>query len=207
MSTNFPDEFADKCWALLAEALRRLGEARTAVNVGDFRAFHAPWSSFLKSTGGILNALESGVRSNAQKRQWYGETKNAAKKDQFLAYMHQARNAEEHEPTWTTDVQSGKFKLDGRGGTYASTGSPAMIRISGGKVTLDPGMMRSIEGITPSIEITPKGPRLKPVQDDHGQIFSPPTDFCGRKLSPDDPLAVGEVYAAYLEEIITVALA
>lgn len=205
MRRPFASLLEQKCWALLDEAYASLKTAKSAITRGDYQSFHAPWSNFLRSTGSILNTLDKATRANPQKRQWYGETKQAAKKDQFLSYMHQARNSDEHDAKWTSNSPLKSFNFNGgdRPITSADPGRPANALFTFGKdgLVIDPIVFSA----NPTINYSHHRATLLPVQDREGKVYNPPTDFFGKPVSPADPITIGELYAVYLEELVNEA--
>lgn len=203
MATPFPEAATEKCWDRLGKAKRALHMCRNALVGQGFAEFTSQWADFLNHTGGVIHAIESGARMSPQRRQWYGKVARESRADPFLRYFHQARNAEEHGTDRTTAIDGSSFTLDEHGGTYRAQGPGPMIDVSDEGVRLNPGMRRSVEGISPTIAYTPEGPRLKTVTDDrYGDAYPPPTTFGGRSVSARDPVDMGEVYLAYLEELI-----
>ena len=206
MKPPFPEEIAETCWHQLDSARQALHNCRNAQSSADYKTFRLEWGAFLRRTGSVIHALKAGCYASPQRKQWFGRFEKDARKDKFLLYMIQARGAEEHSGP-STSVAPDSLTFDGHGGTYQASGPGPMVHVGPEGVRLNRGMMRSVEGVSPTIRFDSEGPALQTVHNTlHGDSFDPPESFGGRRVHFRKPVEMGELYAAYLEEILKTAM-
>lgn len=183
MGRTFDSNAIEKCLDRLDEAREALFRARSTGQVRDLRRHY---SLFLRACGGVINMIEAAAQATPQGKQWYGGKRNAAKKDDLLRYMHQARNVEEHSAANPAIFKPSRVTL---GSAPAEYGPPdAGLGIPGGGSILN---------------IWNGERRLLPLVDTrYNQHFAPPAEHAGKPLRSQDPIEVGEVYLAYLEAIV-----
>ena len=84
----------------LAQARSRLNKAiayAAAMKANtDINAVMEAWGDFLIAAGAVYSKLEQGAKGHPASEPWFGAKKAQRKADPLLAYLHQARNVEEH---------------------------------------------------------------------------------------------------------------
>lgn len=198
MGKIFSGVAVPKCQDRLSKAKRALYECRNATA---FERFQSRWSEFLIHSGSVLNALEAGSNHTAQGRQWYGKIKRACRQDELVRYLHQARNAEEHDIEGTSNLKPGGISLK------LPQGSSIHIH----QLVLDESFYRDPEaairqGVTVtkgSLLIEKRGGKavLRPVTY-RGVTFEPPSTHKGAQLAADDPITIGGLYIEFLEDLV-----
>lgn len=172
-----------KCLHRLAKAKEALYRCRSAHSESDFVN---SYGEFLIYTGAILHALEAGSKFTPQGMQWYGAKRRFGKNDELLMYMFQARNQEEHDVDDVSELRPGQFQI---GGPAIKNPDARTEGISvGGQL-----LIQFTQGHRSLVPITDK--RFK-------QTFPVPTSHLGKPLNTTDPVKIGEIYAAYLEQLV-----
>lgn len=172
------------------KAKKALFECKNALN---FAAFVSAWASFLIHTGSVLHALETGADITAQARQWYGGVKRQGRADPLVSYMHQARNAEEHQRA----PVAGNAMMPGFGLVDHKTKTLEPLE------SLDDPFKAENSGKTIGIGFHGAGPFVKALIDSrYNQVFPPPDSHNGKPLKSNDPVALGEIYLNYLSRLV-----
>ncbi|MEC5289151.1 hypothetical protein VSX64_15750 [Aurantimonas sp. C2-6-R+9] len=201
MSRPFNSAALPKCHDRLSKVKRSLQGCRSA---SDFEQFASHWSEFLIHSGGVLNILDAGADTTPQGRQWYGGVKREGRNDPLLQYMHQARNVEEHAVEPTAEYQHPSLGIGGPGeDVYFDKFTLDTAFLKNPEKEIVGRAWRPSDGKPPTITRTPGGPKLLPARDDRFKnTYPPPTEHLGKPLASDDPLAVAELYLAYLERLV-----
>lgn len=200
MSKPFNAEAIPKCRDRLNKAASALFKCRSSQNI---TAFSSAWAEFLIHTGGVLNALDAGYKTTPQGRQYYGKVKRLGRADELVSYMHQARNAEEHDTKPTSEHQHGHVAI----GAPGESVHISQLRVDQ-EFYRDP--VRHLKGRAfnmktgglPTIEVREAGPALKTITDQYGGVYQPPTSHAGKKITDKRPTAIAGLYIAYLEGLI-----
>lgn len=182
----------DKARGRLAKAEAALERVKGSK---DFAEFEAAWIDLLFALNGVPGSLEQGAKDNPKSRQWYGGRKKEARTDPLLAYLRQARNAEEHGIEPIAIRHPGGLRID-------AGARPAFRFMPDANSKLG---IRLQPIISPGITPIPSHPELVAVRDDRfAQTFDPPTSHLGTTLSDTQPVAIGYLglryYAALIEE-------
>lgn len=192
--------------AAIKKARDRFDKAREALFkcriAPSYDAFCTSWSDFLLHTGGVLNQLESGAKTHARARQWYGVRAKAGRNDPLVSYLHQARNIEEHDFSPVTKFEDGHISIGGGGEPmYISsldTHDPAFRRDPTGYLRT-----RAINPVTKkptSVVHSMGGPKLIAVEDKrHSTRFEPPEYHNGKPIADRTPLGIADLYIKYLQ--------
>lgn len=172
------------------EALARL-ERETRYPV-----FTEIWSDFLLAAAGVYSKLETGSKDCPKSKPWFGRKKHDRKTDPLLAYMHQARNVDEHGLGSTTENTFGV----GIGGN----GSADLIEILPGP---DGTMETRVTGGKGNLRIRMETkPVLMRVTDDRfGDVFEPPSSHLGKPVGELSPAQAARLTVAYLEGLVAEA--
>jgi hypothetical protein len=186
----------------VTEANVRLVRARAAVATLETRVFdpavlEPAWWAFLVAAGGIYVKLEKGAKGHKQSEAWFARVKHLRRKDELLAYIHHARNTEEHgleNSTAPKKSLSGKAFSPGTEVDHDKEGTIVGIRAKAGQPF-------EVQLILPGI-------KLLPVTDDRfGDVFQPPTTHLGAALQLGTPLEVAQAGLKYLETLVAEAAA
>ncbi|WP_206934104.1 hypothetical protein [Roseococcus thiosulfatophilus] len=205
MANLYEHQQIAKCYDRLNKAREALFCCRSAQTMEDLQSH---WASFLIHTGSILNALDAGSKNNAQARQWYGGKKREGRADSLVSYMHQSRNAEEHdvEPVTTNRpflplgvIDEDTKEIDFDMGTDWGSGIPTEDGYI--KYRRDPKYKPNPRGKM-IIGAAPSQARLRPVTDQFKKIYWPPREHLARPLFDQRPIRVGELYLNYLERLV-----
>ena len=156
------------------------------------------WSDFLTAAGTIYGKLAEGSRSNGSSQSWFGRMKNERKSDPLLAYIHHARNCDEHgieevTGTWVEHkfVTVGQSVLTGIGVPEGGTISDVVgILPDGRRVPIDTIRTRAV--------------RLVPVTDSkYLDTYEVPLSHLGEQLPhPLIPAYVAGLMLQYLQRLI-----
>lgn len=173
-----------------AEAVKRMQEAKAYSYKDENRA----WSDFLLAASGVYSKLEQGSKGCGTSEGWFGRKKHDRKKDELMAFLHHARNADEHGISGTTlfiskfTVLSGKVA---RVGFNLSPDGEVKPVVQG-----EPGSRVGVEMYT--------APKM--VRDSkHGDSFMPPTQHLGQPLDEPSVVEIATLGLAYLESLIAEA--
>ncbi len=175
---------------MAADDLDGLRQAR------NFDEFEPAWSRFLVSA----NAADMIIQSNAKggrEQPWYGRKIHARRKDPLLAYMHTARNVDEHGIEPVARDEPGFLAIGVAGDSIHIEN--AVFRADGSFTAT----VRPVDGKLPTIVNQPAYPKLVAVTDDRfGDTFAPPSEHLGKPLTDASPIGVATVWLAYLEGLV-----
>ena len=179
----------EKAFTRLIKARKELEACERTIYAWDFEE---EWSNFLLAYHSIFSSLEQAVKGCSKSEPWFGRVKHQRRKDPLLAYLHQARNSDEHGIDKVLHLKKEtKFR--------SPSGDPVMVDISGGKVARvwspTGALIVATEG-APSVA-------LSTVTDSkHGDIFTAPREHLGRPLTDASPLYVAKLALDYAEKIL-----
>jgi hypothetical protein len=181
------------------KATDRLDRARTAlasaIDGKSFPDFNAAWTDLLIYLNTIHEILRGGAKGNKKSEEWFGRAIGQRKNDPLLAYLHHARNADEHGLEAITKLAPGYVGIDSTSGDLIINdlvASPSGITI---------GSIRSPSGGTPIIKVQPPAAKLVAVTD-RGVRFDPPTVHLGKAIADNLPVTVGQLGLAFHEKIL-----
>jgi len=185
------------------KAKKRLEEARNSLlrvrSTQNWDEFEVAWGVFLKAAKCVPEILREGAKQSQASKTWFGKKVVEMKGDEFLSYMHEARNVEEHgiEPI-AQDVAGSITIPGGRHGTYFDK-----LEIINGQITQFRG--HNLDG-TPLVAIVqPNRAQLIPVTNKDGKVFNLPTGFLGQNLTDQPPAVFGELWLTYFEQMLSEA--
>ena len=194
-----------KCFDRLDKAKRELQLCRSA---GNFENFASHWAEFLIHTGSVLNQLEAGAKQTPQARQWYGQQRAAGKRDPLVSYMHQARNAEEHEPDATTKHKPPSLSINLRDNPGGFKIDRMIAERDGDQFQISGSARRLSDNGPLTIRHSVGGPILVPVTDQYkATTYHPPEEHLGKPLRDKTPIAIADLYLTYLEGLVRQAAA
>ena len=172
----------------LTKAIASAEAMRTAKT---FMEYDAAWSDFLSAAHRIFSKLEQGAKVSEKSKTWFGSKKHERKTDPLLAYIHHARNADEHGIERITEVTPGGIGIGTMGATHIKS-----LAIGGGRIEAE------TSGDPLLIAITPASVRLIPITDRGGNVYKPPTEHRGIQLEDISPLAIAEPAISYMRNMI-----
>ena len=203
MSVNFDRNLLPKCFRKLEQVKEALYHLR---NANYLHEFSDAWSRYLTASGGVIHAVEGGAQISPQGRQWYGGIRRRDRADALCIYFLQARNEEEH----GRNAVAGYNPLPGIGVINPETQQlepfvswdPDTIEVaSDGSMT--GRQLRENKGWKIGIGSIPVGPILTSIRDSKfGNIFPPPIEHRGRRISNKSPVYLAEIYCIYLESLV-----
>ncbi|HEY1560844.1 MAG TPA: hypothetical protein VGF71_08135 [Caulobacteraceae bacterium] len=177
------------------KARRRLKDANAALTCvstsRDFRGVETAWGHFLRDLNGVFIALERGIEG-PQNRQWRDFKKEIRNEDPLLAYLHHARDAEEH---GIAPVVSSK-----PGGVTISAGAQFSMMLVPDEDEEIGFQMVPLPG--PGIVFNQPEIRLVSVVDRNGQGYDPPAEHLGMPLLDGSPANVGSMALSYYDGLI-----
>lgn len=187
-------------------ATRRLEKARVAAaKLGAAKSFDEAseaWADFLQAANSVYSKLETGSKGCGKSEAWFGRMKHERRTDPLLAYIHQARNVDEHgiEPT-TEEHLIPSFSGNGYLRSFeVGKSAEGALTIS---YDADPGVKLNLDLVAV----------LRPVTDSRfGNVFNPPEEHLGVPLDVPQawsipPAAVASVAVTYLNLLVDAAAA
>ena len=189
----------------ITKARSRLLTAKSALGdlptCRDYNLFAARWYVFLVAFKGVYTLLERGAKTSPQSRQWFGAKIQERRSDPLLQYIYQARDDDEHGLNPVTTRVPSRLSIGGRGPDHTLQFDVTGPEGLGGALEVTGG-----DGKPVLFEYTPAHAQLIRVRGrDEKNTYEPPEEHLGVKLASNLPAAVGELAAAYLEEMITEA--
>ena len=169
------------------EAVQRM---RTAATLDDFEL---NWIIFLRSIERTWNKFFAHYKKSPKWHSWSGKYSTLRKKDELLAYLENARGAEEHSLQDITGREGGQFQLtiDTRavrlGEPINFTCSPSGFEYSG-------------EGVV-SASFAPAKVILRQITN-RGVPYAPPTTHLGNPIEPTDVVKIAEHGLSFYQSLL-----
>jgi hypothetical protein len=163
--------------------LKRTEAAALALQEADrYEPASEAWSAFLGAANTVYSKLEQGAKNSPSSRQWFAGKKRERRLDPLLQYIHQARNAEEHniQPVLLVSID-------------VDIGPPF------GRVTISGNGDFDPVGDTPVP--SPRFAMQTVVNSKYGDKFEPPRTHLGVPIA-NNPKVVAEAAVAYLQSLI-----
>ena len=190
----------------LRKARTRLERAEAAfqrlLNTSEYPKFEEAWSDLLLNLNSIYSVLEQSSHGNPKAEAWFGRKKHERKKDPLLAYLHQARNADEHGIEPVTRFQQGGV---GFGGT---SGSAFVGGVTFENGVLSVGKVIDLDGGKPYVKVRHPTVQLVTVKNTiFNDVFDPPRSHREAELPDQAPITVAKLALEYHEQLIAEASA
>ncbi|MBC7608237.1 MAG: hypothetical protein H7228_01470 [Polaromonas sp.] len=151
------------------------------------------WSEFLSASSRIYSKLHSGSKGHKTAQPWFGRMKNERRSDELLAYVHQARNADEHGIS-----QISVRKLEG----LQMRGTEAGARLYGLQVQNNGEVIHHPSNTGIHVE-TLVSMTLADIYDDkHGDTFPVPTTHLGKPLPDQKATTISTLALEYLNGLV-----
>lgn len=160
------------------------------------------WSNFLTAHNGIFTVLEQGAKINPKSRQWFGEKKTFRRKDEMLNYLHQARNADEHD---IPSVVAQRFA----GGISFPDKQPSGMKIT--RVTFRPAgsnietVVENHHGLKDVTVLSPVFVLCRVHDNRSKRYFDVPTTHLGKPIEASRAIGVAELANAYTSDLLVEA--
>lgn len=184
----------------LSKAKGRLQKSRECVEririAQEFETFESAWTDFLLASNSVYSVLEQSVKGHTKAEEWFGRKKHERRIDPLLAYLHQARNTDEHGIEPVAEHDPGGFSIGTRG-----------EHVSIENMVFGPeglhATIRPVDGKYPTIQIrTPRAVLIHVRNSRFGDVFNPPREHLGKTLDDNSPLSVAELGLAHLEKLV-----
>ncbi len=184
--------------------LARSAIARMVLDDGP-RAYSQAWSDFLSQASRFYSKLEQGAKGCNQSQPWFGRMKAQRKDDPLLAYIHQARNSDEHSLDYVV-AETGDALVGTVVGGAKEVHMAAEVMIdAAGKVHV-----RNAETKTPDALVSLKleNPRmdLVPVRN-YGAKFEVPILHLNKPIVFNSPPTVAKLAVDYMAAMLAEAAA
>ena len=153
-----------------------------------FDDFESAWTDFLIALNSVHSMLEQGAKVSERSKGWYANRKGERKGDPLLAYLHQARNADEHGIEAVTKEVPGGIAIGGPGESFTFNMSSRKDRGGGGmdiQVFPHGGRLPKVWTVDPEIQLVAVRNR--------GVSYPPPDAHLGEKLADSSPIKVAEL--------------
>lgn len=160
------------------------------------KAYSQAWSDFLSQTSRFYGKLEQGAKGCKTSEPWFGRMKAERKRDPLLAYIHHARNSDEHGLDYVVaETGSSLIGNMAEGATEFHMAAEVMVDATG-KLHVRNPQTKSPDAFT-SVRLTEPRMELATVKD-RGNKFEPPEVHLGRPIVFNSPPAVAKLAVDYL---------
>lgn len=191
----------------IQHSLVRLAKARAALERLESSASlderASAWSDLLLAGNAVYSKLEQGSKVSGKAAAWFGRAERVRKLDPLLAYMHHARNSEEH---GIEDITS-RVKAGDASFTFREPFDPA--KLEGLQLRIDTDAMGRVrvsssdEDVITTKEYSKPSLVLVRVTDPRfNDYFDPPYTHLGSALLDQSPEAVGRLFVEHLNKLI-----
>lgn len=191
----------------VTKAEARFRKAETALeairNTDTIGELESAWTDYLVSHNSIFTILEQGAKVSPRSRQWFGGKKEIRRKDPLLNYLHQARNADEHDiPSVVESKLAGGITLgDSPAGPDRVISKVTFKPIGGRQVVIG----ENAAGLSNVTLLRPVFLLCRVYDDRYKTYFDPPTEHLGKSLDNPRPIGVAEAGVAYTSQLIAEA--
>ncbi len=164
------------------------------------KAYSQAWSDFLSQASRIYSKLEQGAKGCKTSEPWFGRMKAERKLDPLLAYIHHARNSDEHGLDYVVaETGSSLIGTMAEGATEFHMAAEVMLDATG-KLHVRNPQTKTPDAVT-SVELTEPRMELATVKD-RGNNFEPPELHLGRPIVFNSPPAVAKLAVDYLASML-----
>lgn len=166
------------------KALQHLDAATEAASQLDirkgYRAYERSWSEVLSQLSRCYTKLEQGAKGCPKSEPWFGKKKQERKVDPLLAYIHHARNSDEHGLDYITQRAADGASLHFPPTNEVTVGFEMMVDDKGATHIRNPKVKSPHGGVT-HVQIANPRIELVPVRD-RGVTYDPPTMHAGKPI-------------------------
>jgi hypothetical protein len=167
------------------------------------KAYERTWSEIVAQLGRVYSKLEQGAKGCKASEPWFGQVKHARGADPLMAYLHHARNSEEHGLDHITQRGADSITLGFPATTEIRVGFEMMIDDKGGMHVRNP-IVDSPNGGVNRVEIVNPRVELVPVRD-RGISYSPPEMHESKPIVDRSPRGCAALAISYLEGVLAQA--
>jgi hypothetical protein len=155
----------------------------------EYSEFQAAWSDLLVAAGRIYSKLQHGAKGKSS--EWFGHRIRERKNDAILAYIHHARNADEHGIKPIIQHSPGSVSIQSTGSTHIK------------QFGMWPDGTIGINAVGSPLKVTvvPNSADLIPVTD-RGVTYDPPKQHQGSPIQDQSPAGIGKLVVGHLRTII-----
>ncbi len=184
-------------------ALARAATQRLDLSNG-FKAYEEAWSQFLSQTSRFYSKMEQGSKGCPKSEPWFGKKKHERRKDQLLAYIHHARNCDEHTLQLITARagDSATMQFPAEKGEQVTASVLARLKNDGTVEIADPTVTTSKGKFVDALIQNPRVVLMRVTDTRFHDSFSPPKEHLGTAIEGDDPPTVARLAIAYLEQML-----
>lgn len=170
---------------------------------GGYKSYERAWSVIIAELSRFYSKLEQGAKGCNLSEPWFGQVKRARKTDPLMAYLHHARNSEEHGLEYITQRGADGLSLRFPATNEVKVGFEMMIDDAGVMHVRNPTVQSPNGGIE-SVEIV--NPRVDLVQVwDRGIAYQPPQNHKTRPIVDCSPLGCARLAIRCLESTLAEA--
>jgi hypothetical protein len=189
-----------KAEARLRKAETALAAIRDADTIGDLES---AWTDYLVAHNSVFTILEQGAKVSPQSRQWFGGEKVVRKKDPLLNYLHQARNADEHDiPSVVERKLAGGISFGDNPAGPEGAITRVTFRPVGGKEVV---IGEDAAGLSNVTLLRPVFLLCRVFDNRFKTYCDPPTEHLGKALENPRPIGIAEAGNAYTTQLIAEA--
>jgi hypothetical protein len=178
----------EKARARLVQAFKAHEALKEASSLAEYES---AWTLLLTALNSVYTILEQSCKGSARSEQWFAKAKRQRRTDEFLRYLHHARNADEHGLAEVLVHEPAALAINGGGGgIYIDrliAGPDGIVELKGA----------ALNGGPLQVTKTPSRIVLKSVRD-RGVIYDPPKTFLGEPLDDASPVGVGGAALEFL---------
>jgi hypothetical protein len=172
----------DRCRDLAS----KMGEASTPKQMDSL------WSDFLIGSQRVFSKVAAA--SSGKSAAWFGKIKKERSEDELLAYVHQARHADEHGLEKVAHAVGGKLAVK-----HDGSGKPLILKqLIIGKE----GELENVEAENAVVDFKAADAALIPVKN-RGQVYAPPTRHLDQPWTDNTAQAVAKATLAYMDKMIS----
>lgn len=187
----------------LSKLSERISRCERALNelrqCNSSTAARSAWNDFLVPAHAFYEIMRKAVKDDPKARQWFGGIDKLRKSDEPLAYMHHARNSEEHSLEQTTDARN-CLSLGFPPG-YSRAYSINSFTAENGKVIHCD--MTSLDGLPlPEIWFPDQFTLVDVIDDRSGNTYRVPETHLGKKLPDSEPVRIAALMLKYLKTLL-----
>lgn len=184
------------------DRLDRAGAALEAIrNSTTIRELRTAWRDYVLAHSNIFTTLEKGAKDNARSRQWYGAKRKFRAKDPLLNYLHQSRNADEHEIPFTVErrMAGGITFPENPAGPGRMIAAVSFKPAGGKEIELGRDDENGLSSVT---LLRPVFLLLKVYNSRTKRYYDPPKEHLGKPLENPRPIGVADAGLAYVTNLV-----
>jgi hypothetical protein len=182
--------------------LAKAAAARLNFDNGVRPYIHA-WSQFLSESSRFYSKLEQGQKGCSKSEPWFGLKKYERRKDPLLAYIHHARDKDEHGLDYITRTTAKSATLSFPPAQEVRTSMMMRVNSDG---TMD---VKDVKVTTPTGEYDQmmlENPRIELMTvRERGRVYDPPEMHLGKPIVDRSPAGIAKLALLYLEKCLNEA--